>query len=140
MEFADPACVIIKHLTPCGIATADNIVDAYKLAYESDTVSAFGSIIAVNRGVDVPLLEAIGSLFLEVLVARSFTNEAVEWLSRKKKNCRVMRVKGETRKDVVRFLFVAFGIYMGVYSLNLLSALCRLFAQSLAVSWYRPMT
>jgi phosphoribosylaminoimidazolecarboxamide formyltransferase/IMP cyclohydrolase len=111
MEFADPACVIIKHLTPCGIATADNIVDAYKLAYESDTVSAFGSIIAVNRGVDVPLLEAIGSLFLEVLVARSFTNEAVEWLSRKKKNCRVMRVKGETRKDVVRFLFGFWNLY-----------------------------
>jgi phosphoribosylaminoimidazolecarboxamide formyltransferase / IMP cyclohydrolase len=48
-EFADPACCIIKHNTPCGIATAATIIEAYNAAYESDTVSAFGGIIAVNR-------------------------------------------------------------------------------------------
>jgi len=48
-EFQEPACVIIKHLTPCGVATAPTIVEAYKAAFESDTVSAFGGIIAVNR-------------------------------------------------------------------------------------------
>lgn len=53
-EFADPACCIIKHNTPCGIATASGIIEAYNAAYESDTVSAFGGIIAVNRSFFAP--------------------------------------------------------------------------------------
>jgi len=91
-EFESPAVAIIKHNTPCGVATDPNsIVEAYKKAFESDTVSAFGSIIALNREVTVEVMEAIGKLFLEVLVSPSYTKEALEWLTTKKKNCRVLR-------------------------------------------------
>jgi phosphoribosylaminoimidazolecarboxamide formyltransferase/IMP cyclohydrolase len=102
-EFTDPAVSIIKHNTPCGIATdPSGLVAAYQKAFESDTVSAFGSIIAVNREVDVALLEAIGKLFLEVLVAESYTREALDWLTTKKKNCRVIRVKVEMMDKLKR--------------------------------------
>ncbi len=60
-EFKDPCVVVIKHNTPCGIAThPTSIVEAYKKAFDSDPVSAFGSIISVNREVTVELLETIG--------------------------------------------------------------------------------
>jgi len=96
-EFSDPCAVIIKHNTPCGIATdTTSIVTAYQKAFESDTVSAFGSIIAVNREVTVELCEAIGKLFLEVLVSHAYTKEALAWLSEKKKNCRVLIAKKDT--------------------------------------------
>src|SRR5690606_22589987 len=73
------------------------IVEAYKAAYESDTVSAFGSIIAVNRTVTLSLVESIGSLFVDVLVAPEYDEDALKWLSTKKKNCRVMKVKNTQR-------------------------------------------
>lgn len=92
-EFDVPACAIIKHLTPCGVATGKDLVEAYKAAFESDTISAFGSIIAFNGKVTLPLVEAIGQLFLEVLVAPEYDEDALAWLAAKKKNCRVMSVK-----------------------------------------------
>ena len=96
-EFETPAVAIIKHANPCGLATDDDpstssgqsLVIAYQKALASDPVSAFGSIITVNRPVDLALVEAIGSLFVEVLAAPDFTPEALERL-RKKKNLRVM--------------------------------------------------
>jgi len=90
-DFEEPCVAIIKHTTPCGIATAASIEEAYPPALASDPVSAFGSIIAVNREVTLAFVELIGKLFLEVLVAPSFSAEALEWLGRRKKNCRVMR-------------------------------------------------
>ena len=92
-DFDLPACAIIKHLTPCGVATGKDLVEAYKAAFESDTVSAFGSIIAFNGKVTLQLVETIGQLFLEVLVAPEYDEDALAWLASKKKNCRVMRVK-----------------------------------------------
>jgi phosphoribosylaminoimidazolecarboxamide formyltransferase/IMP cyclohydrolase len=89
-EFDRPAVAIIKHTNPSGLAAADSTLDAYRLAYECDPVSAYGSIIAVNREVDRALVETIGSLFVEVLVAPSYTPAALEWLAQHKKNCRVM--------------------------------------------------
>ena len=89
-EFETPAVAIIKHANPCGLATDNNLVVAYEKALASDPVSAFGSIITVNRRVDLALVEAIGKLFVEVLAAPDFTPEALERLS-KKKNLRVMK-------------------------------------------------
>jgi|WetSurMetagenome_2_1015567.scaffolds.fasta_scaffold20993_4 phosphoribosylaminoimidazolecarboxamide formyltransferase / IMP cyclohydrolase len=89
-EFAEPTVAIIKHTNPSGLASAANLLDAYRLAFECDPVSAFGSIIAVNRQVDRALVEEIGSLFVEVLVAPDYTPEALAWLAEHKKNCRVM--------------------------------------------------
>ena len=89
-EFAEPAVAIIKHTNPSGLAAAANLVDAYRLAFACDPVSAFGSIIAVNREVDRALVEEIGSLFVEVLAAPGYTPDALAWLAEHKKNCRVM--------------------------------------------------
>ncbi len=89
-EFAEPTVAIIKHTNPSGLASAASLVEAYRLAFECDPVSAFGSIIAVNREADLALVEEIGSLFVEVLVAPAYTPDALAWLAAHKKNCRVM--------------------------------------------------
>jgi phosphoribosylaminoimidazolecarboxamide formyltransferase / IMP cyclohydrolase len=89
-EFTEPTVAIIKHTNPSGLASAANLVDAYRLALACDPVSAFGSIIAVNREVDRALVEEIGSLFIEVLAAPAYTPDALAWLAEHKKNCRVM--------------------------------------------------
>ncbi|BAH38321.1 MAG TPA: bifunctional phosphoribosylaminoimidazolecarboxamide formyltransferase/IMP cyclohydrolase PurH [Gemmatimonas aurantiaca] len=87
-----PACAIIKHTTPCGLATGTNALDAYKKALACDPVSAFGSVIAFSVPVDVAAAEAISSLFVECIVAPKFADEAVEILVRKK-NLRVLEGK-----------------------------------------------
>lgn len=89
-EFERPAIAIIKHANPCGLATDADLVTAFQKALASDPISAFGSIITVNRPVDLPLVEAIGKLFVEVLAAPDFTPAALARLS-KKKNLRVMK-------------------------------------------------
>ncbi len=92
-EYETPAVAIIKHANPCGLATHEDIVVAYQRALASDPVSAFGSIVAANRPVDLALVEAMGKLFVEVLAAPEFTPAALQRL-RKKKNLRVMRATG----------------------------------------------
>lgn len=100
-EFAEPAIAIIKHTNPSGLATAATLVAAYQLALACDPVSAFGSIIAANRTVDRALVEAIGSLFVEVLVAPDYTKDALEWLAQHKKNCRVLIARPGGEEDLV---------------------------------------
>ncbi len=92
-EFETPAVAIIKHANPCGLATDDDLVTAYQKALASDPISAFGSIVTVNRPVDLALVEAMGKLFVEVLAAPDFTPEARARLA-KKKNLRVMKASG----------------------------------------------
>jgi phosphoribosylaminoimidazolecarboxamide formyltransferase / IMP cyclohydrolase len=89
-EFDEPTVAIIKHTNPSGLASAGDLVEAYRLALACDPVSAFGSIVAANRPADLALLEEIGSLFVEVLVAPGYTSEALAWLAQHKANCRVM--------------------------------------------------
>ncbi len=101
-EFTRPTVAIIKHTNPCGLASAETLVEAYNLALECDPVSAFGSIIATNRPMDLNLVETIGKLFVEVLVAPSYTPEAIEWLSKKKKKCRVVAMGGAEQPYTVR--------------------------------------
>ena len=95
-EFAEPAVAIIKHTNPSGLATADTLVEAYRLALACDPVSAFGSIVAANRQVDLALVKEIGALFVEVLVAPAYTSDALAWLAEHKKNCRVMVSRGNS--------------------------------------------
>ena len=87
--FAEPAAAIIKHTNPCGVARRDSLADALKAAIESDPVSAFGGIIGANREFDGESARAIADLFLEVIVAPSFSEEAREILG-KKKNLRLV--------------------------------------------------
>ncbi len=89
-EFQDqPACAIIKHANPCGVAIADTLVDAYHRAYSCDTESAFGGIIALNKTLDGATAEEIAKLFAEVIIAPDADNDARKILSRKK-NLRVL--------------------------------------------------
>ena len=88
-DFDAPAAAIIKHANPCGMACADNLLDAYKKALACDPISAFGGIVAFNKELDAGTAEAISKLFLEVVIAPSISQEAREILS-SKKNLRVL--------------------------------------------------
>ena len=89
--FEGAACVIVKHANPCGVAVADTPLNAYKLAFATDTTSAFGGIIAFNREVDAQTVEVVSAQFLEVLIAPSYTAEAKALIAAKK-NVRVLEV------------------------------------------------
>jgi phosphoribosylaminoimidazolecarboxamide formyltransferase/IMP cyclohydrolase len=82
-EFALPACVIIKHANPCGVAVAGTIEEAYERALASDPVSAFGMVCAVNRPVSAPLGEALAERFVDVLFAPDYAAQALASLQRK---------------------------------------------------------
>ena len=84
------ACAIIKHTTPCGLAVGTDALDAYKKALACDPVSAFGSVIAFNRQVNEETAGVVSGLFVEVIVAPEFSDEAVEILGRKR-NLRVLQ-------------------------------------------------
>ncbi|WP_038042659.1 bifunctional phosphoribosylaminoimidazolecarboxamide formyltransferase/IMP cyclohydrolase [Thermus tengchongensis] len=90
-EFGEPACVAIKHQNPCGVALGQDPLEAYRKAYEADPVSIFGGIVAFNREVDGATAEAMGEVFLEVVLAPGFTPEALAVFSRKK-NLRLLEV------------------------------------------------
>jgi phosphoribosylaminoimidazolecarboxamide formyltransferase/IMP cyclohydrolase len=93
-DFAEPAVAIIKHTNPSGLATASDVLAAYRLAFACDPVSAYGSIITANREVDLAFVQEFGSLFVEVLAAPAYTPDALAWLAAHKKNCRVMLARG----------------------------------------------
>jgi phosphoribosylaminoimidazolecarboxamide formyltransferase/IMP cyclohydrolase len=88
---AAAACVIVKHANPCGVAIADTVLAAYRKAFATDPVSAFGGIIAFNRPVDAATLEAVSAQFLEVLIAPGYTPDALGVIAQKK-NVRVLEV------------------------------------------------
>jgi len=89
-EFSETACVIVKHNNPCGVATDDNITQAFLNAKECDPLSAFGGIISFNREVDEATAHEISKMFVEVVIAPAFTEKAYEVLSTKK-NLRVLK-------------------------------------------------
>jgi phosphoribosylaminoimidazolecarboxamide formyltransferase/IMP cyclohydrolase len=88
-DFEIPACVIVKHNNPCGVAVASDAATAYAKAYACDPVSAFGGIIALNRRVDAAAAEALSQQFIEVLIAPGYDDDALEILTRKE-NVRIM--------------------------------------------------
>jgi phosphoribosylaminoimidazolecarboxamide formyltransferase/IMP cyclohydrolase len=91
--FPEPACVIVKHANPCGVATAFSLFDAYEKAFQTDPTSAFGGIIAFNGEVDADVVEAMNARthFVEVLIAPAFT-AAARALLQSKQNLRVLEV------------------------------------------------
>ena len=100
-EFEDPAAVIVKHNNPCGVSIGADILDAYLTARDVDPVSAYGSVVSLNREVDKKLAEAIDSTFVEVVVAPSFTQEALDTM-KKKQNMRVLILPKRVNADEVR--------------------------------------
>ena len=91
--FDEVACVIVKHANPCGVATADTPLQAYRKAFATDPTSAFGGIIAFNRPIDADVIDAVAAQFLEVLVAPGYTKEALAAIDRKP-NVRVLEIAG----------------------------------------------
>ncbi len=92
-EFEEPTVSIIKHANPCGVASSDNIIEAYKNALICDQVSAFGGIIALNRTLTADIASLILERFVEVIIAPDIESDAVEIL-KKKKNIRVLTTGG----------------------------------------------
>ncbi len=99
-EFREPAAVIVKHNNSCGVAIAENIHTAYKKSFETDPLSAFGGVIALNRDVDVATANQIMTLFVEVILAPGFDPEALKILSQKP-NIRLLEVN--LSKNAVTF-------------------------------------
>lgn len=89
--FGEPAAVIVKHTSPCGVATADTLGEAYSAALECDPVSAFGGVVALNRRVDTDAAERISEVFTEVVAAPDFEPAALERLT-KRKGLRVVKL------------------------------------------------
>ena len=90
-EFEEPTVVAVKHANPCGVGTADNLYEAYTKAHDCDPVSIFGGIVACNRPVDAKTAAEMNKIFLEILIAPDFDQEALDILTQKA-NVRLMRL------------------------------------------------
>ena len=109
LESGQPACVIVKHANPCGVAVAHSCLDAYEKAFKTDPTSAFGGIIAFNRECDGLTAQAVSKQFVEVLIAPSFTAEALTIL-KNKQNVRVLQIPLSNSQNPYDFKRVGGGI------------------------------
>ncbi len=100
-EFEECAVVIVKHNNPCGVATGENLLETYIAAREVDPVSAYGSIVAMNREVGADVARELTGTFVEVVVAPSYTPEALE-IMKAKENMRVLRLPEPVVQDEIR--------------------------------------
>ena len=109
-EFKEPFAVGLKHMNPCGAAIGTDIKDAWVKAYEADTVSIFGGIVAVNREITKEVAELMKPIFLEIIMAPSFSEEALEILCTKK-NLRLLQVDmGELESAQTQYVSVNGGM------------------------------
>jgi len=99
-EFQIPACAIIKHNNPCGVAVGKSALEAYQKAFECDPMSAYGGVICLNRRVDRPLAEAIAGQFVEVLFARGYDEDALAVLE-SKPNMRILDDRERRNPDMI---------------------------------------
>lgn len=97
-DTAEPACVIVKHTNPCGVATATHLTEAWHRAFQTDTVSPFGGIIAVNQTLGLETAQAMDSIFSEIIIAPDFSDDAIALLT-KKANRRLIRLKKNLRSE-----------------------------------------
>lgn len=97
-EFDEPTIVAAKHANPCGVSSAPTLAIAFKQAYEADPVSIFGGIVAANREIDTETATEMAKIFLEVIVAPSYSREALDILTRKK-NIRLLQLEHIGKKD-----------------------------------------
>jgi phosphoribosylaminoimidazolecarboxamide formyltransferase/IMP cyclohydrolase len=95
-EFDEPTVAIIKHTNPCGVGSAPNLSEAYAKAFATDTKSAFGGIVAINRPLDLPTAEMMNEIFTEVIVAPAFEDGVLTFL-RKKKDRRIIKNNADLR-------------------------------------------
>lgn len=107
-KFEQPAAVAVKHMNPCGVGVDASIEEAYDYAYEADSQSIFGGIVALNRPVTKELAEKLHSIFLEVIIAPSYDEEALEVLTAKK-NIRLLEIDMTETQDEQEFVSVSGG-------------------------------
>ncbi|MFD1037107.1 bifunctional phosphoribosylaminoimidazolecarboxamide formyltransferase/IMP cyclohydrolase [Virgibacillus byunsanensis] len=97
-EYKNPTAVAVKHMNPCGIGMADNLAEAFQRAYQADPISIFGGIVACNREIDQSTAEQLSEIFLEIVIAPSYTPEALETLTMKK-NIRLLELPMNSQKQ-----------------------------------------
>ncbi|MGE7602852.1 bifunctional phosphoribosylaminoimidazolecarboxamide formyltransferase/IMP cyclohydrolase [Peribacillus sp. NPDC097675] len=102
-EFNEPAAVAVKHMNPCGVGVGATVLEAFDKAYEADSTSIFGGIIALNREVDKATAEKLHEIFLEIIIAPGFTKDALEVLT-SKKNLRLLTIDFDAAKKQERKL------------------------------------
>lgn len=107
-KFEQPAAVAVKHMNPCGVGVGATIEEAYDYAYEADSQSIFGGIVALNRHVTKELAEKLHSIFLEVIIAPSYEADALEVLTAKK-NIRLLEIDMTETQDEQEFVSVSGG-------------------------------
>ncbi|MCD8872904.1 bifunctional phosphoribosylaminoimidazolecarboxamide formyltransferase/IMP cyclohydrolase [Mammaliicoccus sciuri] len=107
-KFEQPAAVAVKHMNPCGVGVGATIEEAYDYAYEADSQSIFGGIVALNRAVTKELAEKLHSIFLEVIIAPSYDEDALEVLTAKK-NIRLLEIDMTETQDEQEFVSVSGG-------------------------------
>lgn len=110
-EFERPTVAILKHTNPCGVASAENLVDAWDQAFATDRQAPFGGIIVVNQTVDADLANRIREIFCEVIIAPHFNDEARELFS-KRKNLRLMIARDGVRADSLLDIRSAIGGFL----------------------------
>ena len=108
-EFDETTCVAVKHMNPCGVATGNSVFEAYSRAYEADPVSIFGGVVAVNGKVDKETAEKMHSIFLEIILATDYDEEALEILT-KKKNLRIYKLSEKNNNHEQQIKSVRGGI------------------------------
>ncbi|EKU47751.1 bifunctional phosphoribosylaminoimidazolecarboxamide formyltransferase/IMP cyclohydrolase [Staphylococcus massiliensis] len=107
-KFEQPSSVAVKHMNPCGVGVGETINEAYQHAYEADSQSIFGGIVALNRPVNKALAEELHSIFLEVVIAPEFEADAIDVLTQKK-NIRLLEVDMAQDTDETEFVSVSGG-------------------------------
>ena len=101
-RFTQPSCVIVKHANPCGVASSENLNDAYHAAFKTDPTSAFGGIIAFNGILDGKIASSIINQFAEVIIATDFSEESKK-VFEKKPNVRLLKIKNENNPNQLDF-------------------------------------
>lgn len=107
-DFKEPTVAIIKHGNPSGIATRKNLVEAYELAYDADQVSAFGGIVALNRGPTLEMIEEMRGKFYELIIAPDYSKKVFERLKKRSNKMRVIRAKKPNSEMEVKRIFEGF--------------------------------
>ncbi|MEH3001911.1 bifunctional phosphoribosylaminoimidazolecarboxamide formyltransferase/IMP cyclohydrolase [Bacillus pumilus] len=97
-EFTEPAAVAVKHMNPCGVGTGETIAEAFDRAFKADETSIFGGIVALNREVDKQTADVLHTIFLEIVIAPSFSQEALDVLTAKK-NLRLLTLDVEANLE-----------------------------------------
>ena len=120
-EFNSTACVIVKHANPCGVALGANMLNVYKRAFNADSLSAFGGIIAINQPCDDILAKEISKVFVEIVLAPAFTKKSLEIFS-KKKNLRILEVGNiQSREQLLEVRNVVGGVIVQETDTSILS-------------------